>query len=136
VADLLLTDGTVVTMNANRDIVTDSAIVVENRKIVDVGPTDRIESEYTAPERIDASGHAVLPGFIDTHVHVSGVLLRGLGNYRNLHDWLINVKRPGTSEMTADDHAVAAAHMLYERAVERGLGTPIENIPRHKSDDL
>lgn len=31
---------------------------------------------------------------------------------------------------------VAAAHMLYERAVDRDLGTPIENIPRHKSDEL
>jgi alanine dehydrogenase len=31
---------------------------------------------------------------------------------------------------------VSAAHMLYERAVEEGLGTPIENIPRHESDAL
>lgn len=31
---------------------------------------------------------------------------------------------------------VSAAHMLYERAVEQGLGTPIENIPRHESDAL
>lgn len=31
---------------------------------------------------------------------------------------------------------VSAAHMLYERAVEDGRGTPIENIPRHESDEL
>lgn len=31
---------------------------------------------------------------------------------------------------------VAAAHLLYEKAVERGVGTPIDNIPRHESDDL
>ena len=31
---------------------------------------------------------------------------------------------------------ISAAHMLYERAVEKGLGTPIENIPRHESDSL
>jgi len=31
---------------------------------------------------------------------------------------------------------VSAAHMLYERAVEQGLGTPINNIPRHESDEL
>ena len=31
---------------------------------------------------------------------------------------------------------VSAAHMLYERAVEQGVGTPIDNIPRHESDDI
>lgn len=31
---------------------------------------------------------------------------------------------------------VSAAHMLYERAVEQGLGTVIKNIPRHESDKL
>ena len=31
---------------------------------------------------------------------------------------------------------VAAAYLLYERAVEQGVGTPIDNIPRHESGDL
>jgi len=125
-ADLLLTNGTVVTMNPDRELVTDGAVVVEDDEIVDVGATDRIEADYDAAERIDASGHALLPGFISTHVHVSGVLLRGLGNYRNLFDWLINVKRPGTSAMTAEDHAIAAA--VYSReALSTGITTFVEN---------
>jgi cytosine/adenosine deaminase-related metal-dependent hydrolase len=124
--DLLLTNGTVVAMNADRDILSDGAVAVADGEIVDVGPTDRIEAEYTAPERIDASGQAILPGFISTHVHVSGILLRGLGNHRNLYDWLINVKRPGTSAMTAEDHTIAAA--VYAReALSTGLTTFVEN---------
>jgi len=31
---------------------------------------------------------------------------------------------------------VSAAHLLYEKAVEQGVGTPIDNIPRHESDEL
>jgi len=31
---------------------------------------------------------------------------------------------------------VSAAYMLYERAQERGLGTPIENVPRHQAGQL
>ncbi len=31
---------------------------------------------------------------------------------------------------------VSAAHLLYEKAIEEGVGTPIENIPRHESDAL
>jgi len=125
-ADLVITNGTVVTMNDDREIIEDGAIVVEGNEIVDIGPTDRIGEEYTATDRIDASNHAVLPGFISTHVHVSGILLRGLGNYRNLYDWLLNVKRPGTSAMDAEDHAIAAA--LYSaEALSTGLTTFVEN---------
>jgi len=124
--DILLTNGTIVTMNPDRELVTDGAVVIEDSEIVDVGPTDRIDAEYTATERIDANGDAVLPGFISTHVHVSGILLRGLGNYRNLYDWLINVKRPGTSVMTTEDHAVGAA--VYSReALSTGITTFVEN---------
>lgn len=124
--DLMLTNGTVVTMNADRDLVTDGAVVIKDTEIVDVGPTDRIKAAYDATEHIDASGHAILPGFISTHVHVSGILLRGLGNYRNLYDWLINVKRPGTSAMTTEDHAVGAAVYCRE-ALSTGITTFVEN---------
>jgi len=31
---------------------------------------------------------------------------------------------------------VSAAHVLYEKAVNQGVGTPINNIPRHESDAL
>lgn len=124
--DLLLTNGTVVTMNADRDLIMDGAVAIDDSKIIDVGPTDRLKTEYDAQEHIDASSHAVLPGFISTHVHVSGILLRGLGNYRNLYDWLINVKRPGTNAMTTEDHAVGAA--LYSReALSTGITTFVEN---------
>lgn len=125
-ADLVITNGSIVTMNDSRDILDEGAIVVEDNKIVDVGSTDRIEQEYTATDVIDATEHAVLPGFISTHVHVSGILLRGLGNYRNLYDWLLNVKRPGTNAMDAEDHGVAAA--LYSaEALSAGLTTFVEN---------
>lgn len=31
---------------------------------------------------------------------------------------------------------VSAAYMLYEKAIEQGVGTPIDNVPRHESDQL
>jgi cytosine/adenosine deaminase-related metal-dependent hydrolase len=124
--DVIISNGTVVTMNDERELIEDGAVVVDGREIVDVGPTDRIDREYTAADRVDASDHAVLPGFISAHVHVSGILLRGLGNYRNLYDWLLNVKRPGTSAMDSDDHAVAAA-LYASEALSTGLTTFVEN---------
>jgi len=126
VSTLVIDGGTVMTMNDQRDVIEDGALVIEDERILDVGRGTRIRSEYAADEHIDGSGHAILPGFISAHAHVSGILLRGLGNYRDLYDWLLNVKRPATDAMTGDEHAVAAA--LYSKeALRSGMTTFVEN---------
>jgi len=122
----IIDGGTVITMNQDRQIISDGAIVIEDDIILDVGESSRISSEYDAENYFDAKDHAILPGFISTHVHVSGILLRGLGNYRNLYDWLLNVKRPGTSVMTPDEQATAAA-LYAKEALQSGITTFVEN---------
>jgi len=124
--DLIVQGGTVLTMNGERDVVEDGAVAVDGDTVVDVAPTDAIADRHDADRTIDAAGHAVLPGFISTHVHVSDILLRGHRNTRGLYDWLFNVKKPGISAMTPEDNAVAAA--LYCReAIQSGITTFVEN---------
>jgi len=124
--DLLVTGGTVCTVNEQRDVITDGAVAVDDGRIVAVGPADQLEAEYDAGELIDAEGSAVLPGFITTHVHVADILLRGLGADRYLYDWLCNVKS-ATSVMKPDDHEVAAALYCTE-AIRSGITTFVENV--------
>lgn len=53
-------------------IISDGAIVIENGLIVDVGTTTEINEHHLDPksyEIVDASGKAVLPGFVDSHTH-------------------------------------------------------------------
>ena len=52
-------------------MIKNGAVVVENGKILAVGTTDEILSKYNEKEYqvIDASGKAVLPGFVDSHTH-------------------------------------------------------------------
>ena len=51
-------------------VIPDGAVVMENGMIVDVGPTDLLLSKHQDAERIDCSGKAVLPGFVDSHTHL------------------------------------------------------------------
>ncbi|MBP7321200.1 MAG: imidazolonepropionase [Lachnospiraceae bacterium] len=53
-------------------IINDGAIVIENGLIMDVGTTAEINERHLDPmsyEIVDASGKAVLPGFVDSHTH-------------------------------------------------------------------
>ena len=85
-ADLLLHNGKVFTADAL--LTTYSAVAVRDGRIVGLG-WDGLAGRFDAERTIDLAGRLVVPGFIDTHVHVSGdaerwVDLAGLENMAEL----------------------------------------------------
>ena len=85
-ADLLLHNGKVFTADAL--LTTYSAVAVRDGRIVGLG-WDDLAGRFEADRTIDLAGRLVVPGFIDTHVHVSGdaerwVDLAGLENLAEL----------------------------------------------------
>src|SRR6267378_1093697 len=80
---ILIKGGTVVTMDARHSIVRGDVLIRDGR-IAEV--RDHIDTE--ANEVIDAAGRAVLPGFVQTHVHLCQTLFRGSADDLALIDWL------------------------------------------------
>jgi len=76
-ADLLVKNGILVTMDGKRRILEDHAVAVEAGKIIDVDRTANLEKKYGRVEVIDASGCIVMPGIVCSHSHLYGMLLRG-----------------------------------------------------------
>jgi 5-methylthioadenosine/S-adenosylhomocysteine deaminase len=80
---LLIRNATILTMNDALDIV-DGAVSVKDGRIVAVGAEP--------PERhdrvIDARGGYLLPGFVQTHVHLCQTLFRGYADDMPLLEWL------------------------------------------------
>lgn len=68
-----------VTMDAERRIITDGALLIENDRVVKIGKTSALK-RTRADTVIDAAGKLVLPGLIDTHVHNTQQLGRGLAD--------------------------------------------------------
>jgi cytosine/adenosine deaminase-related metal-dependent hydrolase len=78
-ADILITGGTVITMDSARRVIEDGAVAIVGDRIVDVGPTPELTEKYRARQVIDATRKAVMPGLIDGHGHAGHGLVKTLG---------------------------------------------------------
>ena len=77
--DLLLRHGRVITMDAERRILSDGAIAIEGGRIRAIGPDREVGEAHmdAARETRDLGGALVHPGFVDAHAHTSSDLIRG-----------------------------------------------------------
>ncbi len=85
---LIVTGGIVVTMDAGFQVLSPGAVAIEGDEIVAVGAPEAVAASHRAVETIDATGHVVMPGLINTHTHAPMVLYRGLADDLALMDWL------------------------------------------------
>lgn len=123
----MIENGVIITMNDDRHILSDGAILVEDTTIEAIGQTDTIRSNHDADHVIDASNKVVFPGLITSHAHVAGILLRGgPATDRGHYDFLYNLKKPFAHAMTPDDHAIASTLYCTE-ALQSGITTILEN---------
>ena len=82
-SSVLIRNATILTLNDRLDIV-EGAVLVRNGRIESVGP----ETAGPFDRVFDAAGGYVLPGFIQTHVHLCQTLFRGLADDMPLLEWL------------------------------------------------
>ncbi|MFA0412197.1 amidohydrolase [Vibrio renipiscarius] len=77
-ADLIITNGEVLTIDSNMSIIENGVVVVKDDKIIAVGEA-ALADQYRAPKQIDAQDGIVMPGMINTHNHLPMIAFRGLG---------------------------------------------------------
>lgn len=84
-ADIIIVNGVVVTVDPERRVIEDGAVAIERDRIVAVGPTAEVTASHSAPRVLDAGGKAVLPGLIDGHAHAGHGLIKTMGGGRGGH---------------------------------------------------
>jgi len=87
-ATLVVTGGTVITMDAQRRVLSPGAVAIDGTTIVAVGTPQAIAARFAAADVIPAAGAVVLPGLVNTHGHAAMVMYRGLADDLALMDWL------------------------------------------------
>ncbi|MBI1197975.1 MAG: amidohydrolase family protein [Phenylobacterium sp.] len=105
-ADLLISGATLITMNAERQVIEDGALAVAGDRIVAVGKREALARTVQAKEVVDGRRFVATPGFVDAHIHITGdPLTRGFArggpddNWGDkLQKWVIPIFKAQTAE--------------------------------------
>jgi 5-methylthioadenosine/S-adenosylhomocysteine deaminase len=108
----LIRGGVVLPMEGRRTVFDPGSVLVEGSVIVSVGPVDDLDRQAPDARVVDVSGHAVIPGLHNCHLH-SG-LLRGTAESLSLWDWLKTYVDPAHRAMTPEIAQVASLHCYTE----------------------
>lgn len=106
--DLLVHNGTVITVDPLRRILVGGAVAVRDRRIVAVLSSAELPDRIEARRRIDARGGLILPGLVDVHLHHSQQLSRGLADDVDLVTWVYDRILPYEAVMDAEDTRISA----------------------------
>jgi len=120
---LVVTGGTVVTMNAAGRIVENGALALDGTDIVAVDTVAAIRRQFRGRETIDASGQIILPGLINTHTHAPMVLYRGLADDLPLMEWLNDYIFPAEAKTVSPAFVRAGTRLAVLEMIESGTTT-------------
>lgn len=100
--DFLLFNASIVTMDAERSILQNSAIAVNNCQISWVGPQEQAEILFNPNQKLDLGGKVIIPGLVNTHGHWAMTLFRGLVPDRKLEAWLAKIWKVEAAIISAE----------------------------------
>jgi len=75
---LLIGNGTVLTFDKDSRVISNGGVVIEGEEIVAVGETEKLQSKYPKAVYKDVQGKIIMPGMINTHIHLYSTFARGM----------------------------------------------------------
>lgn len=121
--DILISGGTIVTMDDGRRVIEDGAVAIKGDKIVAVGKRSEIVRKYRAKQTINAAGKAVVPGLINTHTHVPMALFRGIADDMDLQEWLTKFIFPAEAKNVNEAFVRAGTRLGLAEMIKGGTTT-------------
>jgi len=127
-SSVLIKNGTLVTMNPRREVL-QGDLWIERGHIRAIGRALR----KRAASVLDATGRIVLPGFVQTHVHLCQTIMRGAADDLALLDWL--KQRIWPFEAAQDEWSLkASAQLGLAELIQGGTTTVLSMETVHHTD--
>ena len=121
--DLIISGGTVVTMDASKRLIENGAVAVKADKIVAVGTEGEIARQFSSKQIINANGKVVIPGLINTHTHIPMTLFRGIADDLDLQEWLTKYIFPAEAKNVTEDFVRVGTRLGLAEMIRGGTTT-------------
>lgn len=113
-ASVLIKNAHLVTVNSANEVIRNGSMYAEDGRIEEIGKSDSVKTR-TAEIVIDGRGKLVLPGLINTHVHLAQAILRGMvPDYVRGVEWLKDWTWPFQGIMTPAEAETSAKLAMLE----------------------
>lgn len=122
-ADLMIVDGTILTMDAHNKVIENGTVVINKNKIVAVGGPE-LTKQYTAKKQLNVDGDIVMPGLINTHTHASMTVFRSLAD--DVPDRLHRYIFPLESKMVSREMVRVGANLANVEMLKGGVTTYVD----------
>jgi 5-methylthioadenosine/S-adenosylhomocysteine deaminase len=122
-ADLVVTNGIVITMDPARRVIENGAVAMRGDSILAVDSSETISARYDAGKIIDARGALVLPGLINAHAHAAMSLFRGLADDLSFDDWLHKYIFPAEARAVTEEFVMWGTRLSVDEMLRGGITT-------------
>ncbi|ODA41212.1 putative aminohydrolase SsnA [Desulfosporosinus sp. BG] len=75
---LLIGNGIVLTLGTSNQVIPQGGVLIQDTKIQEIGSTQDLQARFPEAEFIDAHGKLIMPGMINTHMHLYSTFARGM----------------------------------------------------------
>lgn len=121
--DIMITDGTILTMDDKNQIIENGTVVIKENKIIAVGGPE-LAKDYKASNILNVEGDIVMPGLINTHTHASMTVFRSLAD--DVPDRLHRYIFPLESKMVSREMVRVGANLANIEMIKGGVTTYVD----------
>lgn len=127
---MIIGNGRIITKDEKNPYIENGAVVIKDNTIIAVGEYSLLKEKYKEEEFIDAKGKVVMPGLINTHMHIYSAFARGMAGKgpapKNFTDILENLWWRLDKGLTLEDTKYSA-YTTYLDCIKNGVTTVFDH---------
>ncbi|KGJ48210.1 MULTISPECIES: putative aminohydrolase SsnA [Paraclostridium] len=127
---ILVGNGRLITKNEQNPYMDDGCVVIEGNVIKEIGSTKEMKEKYSSHEFIDANKKVIMPGLINTHMHIYSSFARGMAvpgkPSENFMEILENLWWRLDKKLTLEDTKYSA-YSTYIECIKNGVTTVFDH---------
>ncbi len=132
---LLLRGGTIVTADSAGTIVSGGSILLDRGRVASIIPAGSSPQVQPGTEIVDLTNKVVIPGFVQTHLHLCQALFRGRADDMELLEWLKHRIFPFEAAHNADSMR-ASTWLALAELIRSGTTTILDMGSVHHEEEI